>query len=63
MDDCRQCIQRLAVDQNVQLHKVGFAIAGELVIQRGVTAGDGLQFIEKIEDDFRKREFIMNVGT
>ena len=56
--DQRQRIYTLAVDQHVHAHHVGCLEAFEVVIQRRVATGGGLQAVKEIEHHFRHRNFI-----
>src|SRR5690348_14500465 len=58
MADERERVHRLAADENVELHKVRFAIAGEMIIERSVSARNALQTVVKIEDDFIQWHFV-----
>ncbi len=48
-----------AGDQDVELDHRRYPIVGEVVVERGVSAGHGFQAIVKIEDDFVEREFVV----
>src|SRR5690348_1458906 len=54
----REGVDRFATDENVELYEIGFTIAGEMVIERGVAARNALQPIIKIQDDFIERHFV-----
>ena len=54
----RQRVHRLAADQHVELHEIGFAIAGKVVIERSVAARNALQPVVEIEHDFVERHFV-----
>ncbi len=38
VNDQGECVEGLAIDQDVHLHQVAFAIPDELVIERGISA-------------------------
>src|SRR5437899_2883148 len=56
VNDDRKRVHRLAVQEHVQLHEVGRPVFEELVIERRVAAGDGLQLVVEVEDDLPQRE-------
>ena len=51
-------VHRLAADQHVELHQIGFAIARQVVIERSVAARNAFQPVVEIEDDFVERHFV-----
>ena len=58
MDDDGEGIDRFARDQNVEFDHRRNAMAGELVVERGIAAGCRLQAIVEIEHDFVEGKFI-----
>src|SRR5581483_5010538 len=52
-------VNRIPCDQDVELHHRGIPISGEVVIERGVSAGDGFQAIIEIENHFIEWQFIV----
>src|ERR1041385_5697153 len=56
VDDHRERVHGVAVEQHVQLDEVRRPVLQELVVQRGVAARDRLQLVVEIEDDFGERE-------
>src|SRR5437667_11373987 len=56
VDDDRERIHRFAVQEHVQLDEIGGTVLQELVVQRCVPAGDGLQLVVEVEDDLAQRE-------
>ena len=63
MHDGRKRIDRLTVKQNINLYKVGFAIAAELVIERSIAAGCRFKTVKVIKDNFTERQCIVNHDT
>src|SRR6266567_1625717 len=57
VDDDRECVHGIAVEQHVELDELGRAVLEELVVERGVAAGDGLQLVVEVENDLGQREF------
>ena len=55
MDDGREGIDWVAIEQDVDLYQVRELLAGLLIVQRGVALGAGLEHIEEVEDDFAER--------
>ena len=55
MDNNRQRVHLVARKQDVELHKLGWTVLVELVIQRGVTLGAALELIEEVQDEFSER--------
>ena len=58
MADERQRVDGLAGNQNVELDQIGFAITGEMVIERSVSARNAFQAVVEIENDFVERHFV-----
>ena len=56
VDDGREGIHRLAVDQQVELHQLVGARAGVLIVHRAVAAGDALNLVVEVHEDFVERE-------
>ena len=59
----RKSIHRLTVQQNIQLHQFGRAEAVGMIVKRGISLGDTLQFIIEIDDYFAKRHIIIYFHT
>lgn len=59
----RQRIHRLAIQQNIQLHQIGLAIAEQLIVQRRVTLRARLELVIKVQDDFVERHLIADDDT
>ena len=55
MDDGREGIDWVAIEQDVDLYQVRELLAGLLIVQRSVALGAGLEHIEEIKDDFAER--------
>src|SRR5258706_3907832 len=58
MDDQRERVDRFASDQNIQFEEVGFAVGGEVVVERSVAGRSGFKAVVKVEHDFVKRQFV-----
>ncbi len=58
VDDDGEGIDGFAGDENVEFDHRGGAMAGELIVQRGVAPGGRLQTIVEIEHDFVEGEFV-----
>ena len=54
----RERVDRLAGDQHVELDEVAVPVAGEVVVERGVAARDGLQPVVEIEHDLVERQLV-----
>src|SRR5205807_109000 len=59
MDDGGEGVDRLAVYEQVELHQFRGAITGVLVIHRAVTAGDALNLVVEVDEDFVQRQLAM----
>ena len=57
MDDNAKGVNRLAVDEHVELDEVVGSVSVELVIYACISASYGLQAVVEIEDDLRQRKF------
>src|SRR5213596_2279221 len=57
MDDDRERVHRVAVEQYVELDEVSRAVLEELVVERRIATGDRLQLVVEVEDDLGEREF------
>src|SRR5438105_850458 len=57
VNDDAEGVHSVAVEQHVQLHQLAGTVCQELVIERGIPAGNRLQLVVEVEDDFREREF------
>src|SRR5213079_2617269 len=57
MDDDRERVHRVAVEQHVELDEVGRAVLEELIVERRIATGDRLQLVVEVEDDLGEREF------
>ena len=58
MDDQRQRVHGVAVDEDVQLHERRFPVAGHVVVERRVAARDDLQLVVEVEDDLVERQLV-----
>ena len=51
----------VAVEQQVHLHQIAGAVAGQLVVQAGVALGVGLQRVEEVVDDLVQGHLIVQL--
>ena len=58
MDDDGEGVHRLARDQNVQLHHGRLPLARQLIVQRRIAAGDGLEAVVEVENDLVERQLV-----
>jgi len=58
MNDERQSVDFVAVDQHVHLHDVRRAVFPKFVVHRGVASGDRLQLVEEIQHDLVHRQVV-----
>ena len=56
VDDDAERVDRLAVDEDVQLDEVARAIADLLVVHRGVALGAALELVVEVDDDLGERQ-------
>src|SRR5665647_842844 len=61
--DRAEGIDRLALEKDVHLDQVGGLLAVGLVVERGVSAGLGLQLVEEVEDDLGQRERVAHLDA
>ena len=61
MGDEAQRVHAVAVEQQIHLHQIAGAVAGQLIVQRGVALGVGLQRVEKVVDDLVQRHLIVQL--
>ena len=54
-------VDRLALQQDVDLDQVGGLLAGGLVVERGVALGARLQLVEEVEDDLGERQRVAHL--
>src|SRR5581483_2978680 len=59
VNDDGKRIDRFAGDQDVELDHGRIPIAGEVIVERGVSAGNGFQAVVEIENDFVERQFVL----
>src|SRR5579872_5989946 len=59
MHDQGQRVDRIAVDQHVELDQRSGLKMAEFVVERGVAAARGFQPVEEIEHDLGERQFIL----
>src|SRR5215467_3662827 len=63
VDDDGQRVHRIAVQEDVELDHVGLAELQEVVVERGVTLGDGLEPVVEVHHDLREREVELDVAA
>ena len=61
MRDERQRIHLIAVQEHIDLHQLAYAVAGELIVERGVALGVRLERVEKVVDDLIERHLIVHL--
>ena len=59
MDDDRQGIHQVAIEQQVQPDQGRGAVFQEVVVEGGVSAADRFQPVVEVEDDLRQRQFVL----
>ena len=55
----RERVDGLAGNQDVELHHGRFPVAGEVIVERGVSARDGFQAIVEVEHDFVEGQLVV----
>ena len=60
-DERRECIHRLAIEQNIEFREAALTIANLVVVKRGITPRDALQLIVEVEDNLRQRHIEVNL--
>src|SRR6476620_4103602 len=63
VDDRAERVDRLALEQDVDLHQVGRLLARALVVERGVALGARLQLVEEVEDDLAHRQRVAHLDA
>ena len=61
MGNKAQRVHAVSVEQQVHLHQIAGAVAGQLIVQTGVALGVGLQRIEKVVDDLIQGHLIVEL--
>ena len=61
MGDEAEGVHAVAIQEQVYLHQIAGSVAGELIIQRGVALGVGLQGIEKVVDDLVEGHLVVQL--
>src|SRR4029450_1666762 len=59
VDQDRQRVDRLAIDQDRHLHEVARAVADQGVVERGIALGKRFQAVVEIEHHFIERQLIL----
>ena len=63
MDQHRQGVDRLGIDEDRHLDEVARAIIGDRIIEARVALGDRLQPVIEVEHDFVERQFVDHHGA
>ncbi|SKU54716.1 Uncharacterised protein [Mycobacteroides abscessus subsp. abscessus] len=63
MDDGAERVDRLSLQQDVDLDQIGLLLAGLLVIQAGVAARARLQRVKEVEDDLAQRHRVAQLDA
>ena len=58
VDEGGKRIRRLAVEQNVKAHQFGRAVILDVIVERRITLGDGLELVVEIEHDLGQRHIV-----
>ncbi len=58
VNDDGQGVERLAVDQDIELHQLTGSVARQLVVERGVAPRNALHLVEEIEHHFGERHLV-----
>ena len=61
MDNKRQSVHLVAVEQQVHLHQVALLVVRQLVVQRSVTLGVCFQGIKEVIDDLVQRHLVVDL--
>ncbi len=61
MEDERQRVHGLAVDEDVQLDEAALLVARQRIVERGVAARAAFQGVEKVVDNLVERQLVMHV--
>src|SRR5690606_16176387 len=61
VDDRRERVHGIAVEEDVELDEVARALADDLVVERGIASADGLQAVVEVEDDLAEGELVLEV--
>src|SRR3546814_4244124 len=56
VNDHREGVDRLAVDQDVHLDEIALAVPDLVIVEAGIAAADALQAIVEVEHDLRSEE-------
>ncbi len=63
MHDRAERVDRLALQQDVDLDQVGLLIAARLVVERGIAGGLRLQLVEEVEHDLAERDRVLDLDA
>ena len=61
MGDEAEGVHAIAVEQQIHLHQLAGAVAGQLIVQAGVALGVGLQGVEKVVNDLIQGHLVMEL--
>ena len=59
--DHRERVDGIAVQDHVHLHEIGRLVAGQLVVEGGVSAAQRLELVVEVEDDLAERKVVGQV--
>ena len=59
VDDDREGVDGLAVDEDVELHEARGLVAGERVVEAGVALGARLQLVVVVDEDLGQRHVVL----
>ena len=63
MHDNGKCIDQLTVQEDIKLDCICLFVSAKLIIKRCISLCARFQFVKEVEDDFRKRNFIMEIDS
>ena len=56
MRQCRECVDRLAVEQDVELDELRGPERIDVVVKRGITLRDALELVVEVDYNFAQRQ-------
>ena len=63
MRERRKGIYRLAIEQNIEFDEPPRAVIVQVVVERGISLGDALQFVVEVDYDLAEREVVEEFDT
>src|SRR3546814_11361754 len=63
VNDHREGVDRLAVDQDVHLDEIALAVPDLVIVEAGIAAADALQAIVEVEHDLVQRQLVGEMGA